>query len=358
MPSVWTTRRISSVSYPYRTSTFELSLQEKSTLSHILSAPSILSQASLLVEHYILVFNWRTGGYVARIPSYEYTQCAFLDRTNIIFAYDIRDDGERKVRLRAVTLPNDDAPLHSYDFEFPTLKDNGFPAAHSLSANTLPSNHSASYVPGLFHADPRGRLLALEIETMFQETCAAGLRQYFNSYVLCIPHDTILSYIEAHTSNPDTVVVPWQTWGPGNTRLIELPNATLNYYPRSKLVCGMHALTRQSEPLSQGGSLRIMDYHPRRVARIQATEDMYSPGEVYIREGPESSNITAKQRSDTHTPQDKELPYALKEILFPNDLEPDMHYQLGEDVVVLFEHALDGPTNIDYRIKRMFYHHI
>ncbi|KAI0299472.1 hypothetical protein BC826DRAFT_966929 [Russula brevipes] len=290
-----------------------------------------------LVEHYILVFNWRTGGYVARIPSYEYTQCAFLDRTNLIFSYDIRDDGERKVRLRAVTLPNDDAPLHSYDFEFPTLKDNGFPAAHSLSANTLPSNHSASYVPGLFHADPRGRLLALEIETMFQETCAAGLRQYFNSYVLCIPHDTILSYIEAHTSNPDTVVVPWQTWGPGNTRLVKVPNATLSYYPRSKLVCGMHALTRQSEPLSQGGSLRIMDYHPRRVARIQATEDMYSPGEVYIREGPESSNTTAKQRSDTHTSQDKELPYALKEILFPNDLEPDMHYQLGEDVVVLFE---------------------
>jgi hypothetical protein len=239
-----------------------------------------------------------------------------------------------------VTLPNaaDDASLHSYDFELPTLKDNGLPGAHSLCANTLPSNHSTSYVPGLFHADPRGRLLALEIEAMFQETCAVGLRQYFNSYVLCIPHDTILSYIEAHTSNTETVVVPWQTWGPGNTRLIKLPNATLNYYPRSKLVCGMHALTRHSEPLNQRDSLRIMDYHPRRVARILATEDMYSPGEAYIRgEGHESSNTTAKQRSGTDTPQDKELPYTLKEILFPDDLEPDMHYQLGEDVVVLFE---------------------
>jgi hypothetical protein len=197
--------------------------------------------------------------------------------------------------------------------------------------------HSASYVPGLFHADPRGRLLALEIETTFQETCADGLRQYFNLYVLYIPHDTILSYIEAHTSNTETVVVPWQTWGPGNTRLIKVPNGTLNY-PRSKLVCGMHALTRHSEPLGQGESLRIMDYHPRRVARILATEDMYSPGEVYIRgEGPESSNTTAKQRSGTHTSRDKELPYALKEILLPNGLEADIHYQLGEDVVVLFE---------------------
>jgi hypothetical protein len=85
-----------------------------------------------------------------------------------------------------------------------------------------------------------------------------------------------------------------------------------------------------------------MDYHPRRVARILATgtQDMYSPGEVYIRgEWPESSklNATAKQRSGTHTSRDAELPYALKEILLPNDLEANIHYQLGEDVVVLIE---------------------
>ncbi|KAI0299467.1 hypothetical protein BC826DRAFT_33585 [Russula brevipes] len=289
-----------------------------------------------LVEHYILVINWRTGGHVAKIPSFAYAQCAFLDRSNIIFSYDNRDIGERKVRLRAVTLPNtaDDTPLHSYDFEIPTLKDNCFPAAHSLSANTLTSNHSASYVPGIFHTDPRGRLLALEIETILEETCADGLRQDFNLYILYVPHDTILSSIEAHASNTETVIVPWKTWGPGNTRLIKVPNGTLNFYPRSMLVCGMHALTRQSEPLSQRESLRIMDYHPRRVARIQATEDMYIRGE-----GPNSSNTTAKQRSGTHTPRDKELPYALKEILFPNGLEADIlvHYQVGEDVVVLFE---------------------
>ncbi|KAI0299474.1 hypothetical protein BC826DRAFT_33765 [Russula brevipes] len=290
------------------------------------------------LEHYILVINWRTGGHLAKIPSSEHTQCAFLDRTNIILSCDTNDDGERKLHLRAVTLPNtaDDAPLHSYDFELPTLKDNNSPGRHTLCANTL-SNHSAPYVPGLFHADPRGRLLALEIDTLVQEW-ANGLRQYYVFYVLYIPHDTILSYIKAHTFNTCTVIVPWRTWGPGNTRLIEVPNAMLNYYPRSQLVCGMHALTRHSEPVTQGESLRIMDYHPRRVARILATEDMYLPGEVYIRgEGPESSNITAKQRSGTHPSQDKELPYALKEILFPNDLGSNIHYELGEDVVVLFE---------------------
>jgi hypothetical protein len=171
------------------------------------------------------------------------------------------------------------------------------------------------------------------METMLKERRAV----YFDSYVLCVPHDTILSYIEAHTSNAEIVVMPWQTWGPGKTRLIKVPNAMLNY-PRSELVCGMHALSRHSDPLGQGESLRMMDYHPRRVARILATEDMYSAGEVYIRgEEPECSNTTAKQRSGTDTSQDKELPYALKEILPPNDLGVSIHYQLGEDVVVLFE---------------------
>ncbi|KAI0299471.1 hypothetical protein BC826DRAFT_1183925 [Russula brevipes] len=314
------------------------------------------------LEHYILVFNWRTGGHVAKIPSFEFTQCAFLDRSNIIFSCGIRDNGEHKLRLRAVTLPNaaDDASLHSYDFELPTLNDRSFPGGYILCANTLPSNNSTSYVPGLFHADPRGRLLALEIQTALEGTCADGLRQYFNLYILRIPHDTILSYIEAHTSNAETVVVPWQAWGPGNTRLIELPNGMLNYYSRSKLVCGMHALTRESE-LSRGGSLRIMDYHPRRVARILATEDMYLPGEVYIRgEGPESSNTTTMQQSGTHTSQDKQLPYVLKDILLPNGLPTDIRYRLGEDVVVLFEHAVDNPTEMwtDSRITRVLYHHI
>jgi hypothetical protein len=182
--------------------------------------------------------------------------------------------------------------------------------------------------------------LALEIETMFGEMSEStdDLHLYFNLHVLCIPHDTVLSYIEAHTSNTETVVVPWKTWGPGNTRLIKLPDGTLSRYPNSKLVCGMHALTRQPESFGQGDSLRIMDYHPRRVARILATQDVYSPGEVYIRgEGPKSSNTTAKQRPSPYTSRDKELPYALKEILLPNGLESDKHYALGEDVVVLFE---------------------
>ncbi|KAI0299468.1 hypothetical protein BC826DRAFT_1102609 [Russula brevipes] len=208
-------------------------------------------------ERHILVINWRTGGHVAKIPSFVFTQCAFLDRTNIILSCDTDDFESRKLHLRAVTLPNaaDDASLHSYDFEFPDLKDIGYPGLHTLCANTLPFNHSASFVPGLFHADPRGRLLALEIDTSVEETCADGPRQYSISYVLYIPHDTILSYIEAHTSNTETVLVPWQTWGPGNTRLIKMPNGALYNNPRSKLACGMRALTRHSKPLSQGDSL-------------------------------------------------------------------------------------------------------
>jgi len=368
MPSVWTTRRISSVSYRPCLISGEIH-PLTNAVGPIYSFANgdvgplclqiyddLLMLVIDLVEHYILVINWRTGGHVASIPSFAYAQCAFLDRANIIFSYNNRDGGENKLHLQAVTLPNtaDDASLRSYDFEFPTQKDS-FPGGHTLFANTLPSNNSTSDVPGLFHADPRGRLLALEIGTLVQEMCEDGLRQYFNLYILYIPHDTILSSIEQHTSSTETVVVPWQTWGPGNTRFIKVPHGTLNYYPRSKLVCDMHALTRQSEPLSQRESLRIMDYCPRRVARILATEDMYIRGE-----GPNSSNTTAKQRSDTHTSQDKELPYVLKEILFPNGLEADIRYQLqlGEDVVVLSEYAVDNPTDIESRIKRVFYHHI
>jgi len=123
-------------------------------------------------------------------------------------------------------------------------------------------------------------------------------------------------------------------------------------------VCGMHTLTKHS-PLSQGDFLHIMDYHPRRVARILATEDMHSPGEASIRgEGPECSNTTAKQRSGTYTSRDEGLPYALKEILLPNGLGPDTHCELGEDVVVLIEDVVHNPTDVDSQIKRVFYHHI
>ncbi|KAI0291286.1 hypothetical protein BC826DRAFT_1023373 [Russula brevipes] len=162
------------------------------------------------------------------------------------------------------------------------------------------------------------------------------LHLYLNLHLLCIPQDTVLSYIEAHASNTETVVVPWKTWGPGNTRLIKVSDGMLK---RNQLVCGMLALTGQSESFCQGDSLRIMDYHPRRVARILATQNMNSPGEVYIGEGPKSSNTTVKQRSSTYTSRDKELLYALKEIILPNGIESDRryHYALGEDVVVLFE---------------------
>ncbi|KAI0299477.1 hypothetical protein BC826DRAFT_966933 [Russula brevipes] len=278
-------------------------------------------------EDHTLVFNWRTGGHVARIPSFPYTQCAFLDRTNIILSCDIYNDGGRKLHLRAVTLPNaaDDASLHSYDFELPTPNDDGSPGGHTLCANTLPSNHSASYVRGLFHVDPR-RLLALERETLFQEMCAGVLRPS-PIFTYSTFHMTPFYPISKHillTLRPSWYLANLGSWKHTARQIVQCDG-------------DLPQVQASTHPHGQGDSLRVMDYHPRRVARILATEDMYSPGEVSMREGPESSNTTAKQRSGTYTSWDEGLPYALKEILLPNGRDPDMHYHIGEDVVVLIK---------------------
>ncbi|KAI0250452.1 hypothetical protein BJV78DRAFT_560975 [Lactifluus subvellereus] len=164
-----------------------------------------------------------------------------------------------------------------------------------LFANALPSNTSGTPSPDLFHTDPRSRLLGLMVNkgTIY--------------HALYIPHNTFLSYVATRSSDTDTVTVPWSAWGPGNTHLIIVPDAFLNPY----LICGMHILTKTPviRTTGSGEILRIMDYHPGRIAHNLATRDPHLLGTAgnIMKESPSASGITAGQESKVSSPPDTEI---------------------------------------------------
>jgi hypothetical protein len=98
------------------------------------------------------------------------------------------------------------------------------------------------------------------------------------SFTLHVTHATFLSHIAAHracapggsaaaAAAAPIIVVPWRTWGPGRTHLTTMSNVSQRIRDEHR-VCGMHTL---GQPhllnLLDRGVLRIMDYHPHRVAR-------------------------------------------------------------------------------------------
>jgi hypothetical protein len=164
----------------------------------------------------------------------HFSGCTFLDGDNIIYPYSITGNDDGVTRLRVVTLPStpNSTPLCFYDFalDFLAFHEPHVYLTHYLCVNTLPSNPSSSCFPGLFHVDPRGKILVLLAHTL-----GAGSMPH-------VPHDTFLSYIATHLAEYNTVVVPWVEWGPGNSHLIGAPNMLLDRYSR-QTACGMYALT-------------------------------------------------------------------------------------------------------------------
>ena len=110
----------------------------------------------------------------------------------------------------------DETVLRFYHFEF---DDFGSPIGplEFLSMNTLPSNASNLCFPGFFHSEPNSRLTALKVLILDVTTEDILLR------VLYVPHDVLLAYIRSHSSDTDTVVVPWEAWGPGNAHILTPP---------------------------------------------------------------------------------------------------------------------------------------
>ncbi|KAI0253023.1 hypothetical protein BJV78DRAFT_1198556 [Lactifluus subvellereus] len=258
------------------------------------------------------------------------------------------------MHLRVVTLPDtlDDSPLRSYDFvlDIPILGDRGSYRREFLCVNTLPSNPSDPSFPGFFHTDPRNRLLALEVETIDPPR--------FILQALYMTHDTLLSYIATHPSDADTVLVPWEVWGPRNTHIVNPPDASGASH--HMITCGMHALI-ESVVFRDHEKLHIMDYSPGRIARILATHDAHlaCTGGTITGEGSRRSDVTVMQRHNTGTSSDTDNRYAPKDIPLPDGLQSEnIRCVLGEDVVVLLEYSLAWDNENGHRIESIFYHPI
>ena len=265
-----------------------------------------------------------------------------------------------------------------------------------LHVNTLLPSPPGTYRRGLFYADPRRKLLALELGAITVQ----GFTAVFTLHTLYVPHDALLSYIAAHPvpTLPPTVVrapadttvdVPWEAWGPSHTRIVTVPNVAHSRYLGLHKVCGMHAL---SEPpiLLDRGILRIMDYRSSRAPSTAALEDAsgagdeqahslpiptsdstgdaqthslrVSPGGIATEEprgasGSSGDGVIANYQGPPRvspllpTPPDTSIPYSFKDIPLPKGLESEsVRCVLGEDVVVLFEvgtvHLISAPRGL------------
>ena len=241
----------------------------------------------------------------------------------------------------------DEAALRFYHFELDVLGPQP-EQTYFLGMNTLPSNTSNSRIPGLFHSEPSSRLLALEVETPITDFILGG---DIPLHVLYIPHDVILGYIRSHPSYTDTIAVPWEAWGLGNAHILTLPEPSPDRFLGSKIVCGMHALTEPPMIISKGDQkiLRIMDYHPRRIAHNSATQDKYLRlgGAVDAREGLGLSSTVAWQ--EVCMPTDEKIPYVLKDIPLPGGLRlENIKCVLGEDVVAVLEVGIQYLSTVWY----------
>ena len=273
------------------------------------------------------------------------------------------------------------SPPSSYHFalNLPVITPPYFTELH---VNTLLPSPPGSHRPGLFYADQRRKLLALELGAITVQ----GFTAVFTLHTLYVPHDALLSYIAAHPAPSSDVDVPWESWGPNHTRLVTVPNVAHSRYLGLHKVCGMHAL---SEPpvLFDSRILRIMDYHTSR-ARLAAAEqedgagagmspnntgstdslpadadgaDTEEPrgGDLGSSDDGARANHRGPPRmsppssppppSPPASPPDTSVPCTFKDIPLPKGLESDsVRCLLGEDVVVLFEvgtnHLVPAPA--------------
>jgi hypothetical protein len=130
----------------------------------------------------------------------------------------------------------------------------------SLSSPALSSSQ------GLFHADPKDHIIALEV------TDNNWMQIMEETAELYAPARTFLSYISAHpptttVADPSSsgrphrpvVDVPWEAWGPYGAHLVRDQTYII---PRPR-ACGMRVLDAS---LSRK-SVIVTDYHPGRIAR-------------------------------------------------------------------------------------------
>jgi hypothetical protein len=144
----------------------------------------------------------------------------------------------------------------------------------SISANTAsfsPPTDSNSSPRGYFYADPKDRIITLEM------TDNNWMQNIEETVELRVPGRTLLGYIAAHppaesewasaraaSASGPVVDVPWEEWGPCGAHLVRPADQT--YIIRRPRACGMRVLGASLTTKS----LVVTDYHPGRVARSDA----------------------------------------------------------------------------------------
>ncbi|KAI0055317.1 hypothetical protein BV25DRAFT_1921905 [Artomyces pyxidatus] len=209
------------------------------------------------------VWNWKTGAVEVYIPrgDMEINSGRFLDAHHLLFerARDPTSPRDRQgpAYLQVIAWRTPGAPLHT--FLFPEFMQDRAHVSFELS----PAQHS-SRGDGCFFPDPTNRLISARAIV----ATATAPRVRYRKFHVDIPTRTLLSYVADHPSE-DSVIVPWDAWGPRGTRATpaQPSDRPLRPFMVAVAVDGMRRVSLHTAPDSQETTLTILDYHPRRVAR-------------------------------------------------------------------------------------------
>ncbi|KAI0055870.1 hypothetical protein BV25DRAFT_1921421 [Artomyces pyxidatus] len=261
-----------------------------------------------------VVMNWKTGiveWTMAGPPRSVVLPCHFLDDNHVIFdapAYSDRDaEGRRLPYIRVYqfksALHTTNAPAtSSYSFALPELAQDDLRMSSRI-ASTVTSPTGAGY----FHSDPRDRLLFIQSERKYDGSASMG------TFSIDIPLETFISYIKSHPANGGSVVVPWDEWGPSGSRAVWLG-------PRSAatdglVINGMRRVTLKSTAVLGQGTVMVLDYHPRRVARALARQRNGDTSDTILLGGEIGEEFTAEGCGAVRTT----LPCIVTEVLLPKE---------------------------------------
>ncbi|KAI0066345.1 hypothetical protein BV25DRAFT_1529227 [Artomyces pyxidatus] len=220
----------------------------------------------------VFVHNWKTG--IVESEKREYWSIGteeyrsrngwFLDENYILLDIFTSDaTGPRPFQSSSagclVIVPISPSDTRSYRFFLPEFFQDLTHWAHRII-----SRCTGGLAQGCFYADHADRLLSLR----------PSLRASGSSdpqFVIDIPVRTFRAYIQSHPGDAGApVIVPWEEWGPRGTR-ITLETATGSARAPRTSVHGMRRLSVRADGTS--GTVTVLDYHPRRVARALARGD-------------------------------------------------------------------------------------
>ncbi|KAF8472258.1 hypothetical protein DFH94DRAFT_856144 [Russula ochroleuca] len=348
------------------------------------------SQTTLTIKGTIIVWNWRTGNQVVVLrPLFARLgrDIAFLDEKHILIPASAADSALKPGQ-------NYELMLLVYEFKTSTIASVNKVVAYCfqtalpvrtglatfrharISVNTASfspptdtdsNSNSNSFPRGYFYADPKDRIITLEV------TDNNWMQNMEETAELYVPTRTFLAYMAAHPplavsavragtgAGGPIVDVPWEEWGPCGAHLVRTVDQT--YIIRRPRSCGMRVL---GAPLSKK-SVVVADYHPGRVARSAAAAAacvrapapaqrpvgtlFSSSSESHVGTGTETG-ATTRTLMRTRRRCFPPLVRVTKEVPLPAELQDALESpwtMLCEDALLAFEYVPDG-----FEISRVF----